>query len=213
MMGFGLRAWACVGVAVVAAAAPARAQSELAALCRTNPAYSLAVMRAVLAAQLQRDHDDALDAEPPDKLAAEAVEQGVKECVDGLSRDPKLAGVLAGLSGADQKVAWDAYNISCADHAGTKAECVTAEVGSVRALKRMASQDQPPGAQALVASCELIMTADPPMADWRQCVDQGLAVHAAKEAAERCKTTVNWHVTKSGLEAGRILASCLRGAH
>ncbi len=204
--------WAGVGMALAVTAGPAMAEDALSALCRTNPAYSPAVMRAVLAAQLQRDHDDALDAEPPDQLAAEAVAQGVKECAEALGRDPKLAGVLAGFGGADQKVAWDAYNISCADHVGTTAECVAAEVGSVRALKRMASQDQPPGAQALVQSCELIMTADPPMADWRQCVDQGLAVHASKDAAVRCKTSVNWHVTKSGLEAGHILAACLRGA-
>ena len=210
MMGNGFGA--AFGLAVVLAwAGPAAAEDALSALCRTNPAYSPAVMRAVLAAQLQRDHDDALDAEPPDQLAAEAVEQGVKECGDALSHDAKLAGVLAGFSGADQKVAWDAFNTSCADHVGTRAECVSAEVGSVRALKRMASQDQPPGAHALVQACELIMNADPPMADWRQCVDQALAVHASKDAAQRCETSVTWHVTKSGLEAGRILAGCLHG--
>ena len=57
-------------------------------LCRLNPAYSLSVMRAVVDAQLAKDHDPSLDASPPDDIAAQAVEQGVAECATALRADP-----------------------------------------------------------------------------------------------------------------------------
>ena len=190
-------------------ARPAFAENAVATLCRTNPAYSLPVIQAILAAELQHDHDPALDAEPPDQMAQEAVEQGVKDCATALGSDPATVGVIAGLTGADQRVAWDAYNTSCADRHGSKADCVKAEVGSVRALKRMAARDEPPGSKALVEACELVLKPDPAMADWRECVDEALAAHADSGAANRCKTTVSWHVTSSGADAGHILTACL----
>ncbi len=46
------------------------------ALCRSNPAYSIDVMRNVLQAQLEKDHDPALDSESREglrrRLAAES---------------------------------------------------------------------------------------------------------------------------------------------
>ena len=189
----------------------ARAQDDAAAsLCRTNPAYSAAVMRSVLLAQLQKDHDPALDAEPPDQMAAEASEQGVKDCATELRREPSIYKALAPLSGSDLPVGWDAYNTACSDHSQTKADCIKAEVGSVRALKRMMATDQPPGAKALVESCELVLQSDPAMADWRECVDTALAAHADPGRAAHCKTSVAWHVAKTGAEAGTILRTCLQ---
>jgi hypothetical protein len=189
----------------------ARAEDQAATLCRGNPAYALNVITSILAAQLQRDHDPALDAEPPDKMAAEAVEQGVKDCADTLRRDPETAQVLASLSGNDQQLAWDAFNTNCADHVASRAACVRAEVASVHALKRMTARDEPPGAKTLVEACELVLKPDPAIAEWRECVDLGLAAHADRGAAKRCKTSVPWHVTGSGAEAGHTLAACLAG--
>ncbi len=178
-------------------------------LCRSNPAYSIEVMRNVLQAQLQKDHDPALDAESPDQMADEAVEQGVKDCAADLQRNPAIYKALAPLTGNDLPVGWDAYNTACSDRNVSKAACIAAEVGSVRALKRMMVTDQPPGAKALVESCELVLTADPPMADWRECVDTALAAHADADRARQCKTAVAWHVAKTGVEAGKILRGCL----
>lgn len=199
--------------ALLLLAVPARAAPDDAAatLCRSNPAYSLGVMQSVLQAQLAKDHDPALDETPPDQLAVQAVEQGVGECADDLRRDPTLFQALAGFGEADRKIAWDAYNTACADRHGTKTACVQAEVGSVRALKRLAATDNPPGAKALVQACELVLTPDPPMTEWRQCVDLALAVKAPSDAAAKCKLSVAWHVAKTGAEAGRLVGDCLRG--
>jgi len=196
---------------LAAYSAPAAAADDAAAaICRSNPAYSLPVMRSVLDSQLSKDHDPALDAEPPDQMAAEAVEQGVADCAAELRRTPGIYQVMAGLSGSELAVGWDAYNTACDSHAASKADCIKAEVGSVQALKRMAATDKPAGAKALVETCELVLQTDPPMAEWRSCVDQALAVHASAEAAARCKTSVTWHIAKTGAEAAQPIVQCLR---
>ncbi len=182
----------------------------MAALCRSNPAFSVTVMRSVLDAQLSKDHDPALDADPPDQMAAEAVEQGVADCAKELKRDPSIYQAMAGLGGSELSIAWDAYNTACDTHAASKAACIKAEVGSVRALKRMAATDRPAGAKALVQTCELVLQTDPAMAEWRVCVDEALAAHATPEAAARCKTSVTWHVAKTGAEAAQTIRQCLR---
>ena len=189
--------------------AACRAQDAV-TLCSTNPAYSIDVMRNVLAAQLQRDHDPALDAEPPDQMAAEAAQQGIKDCAADLQHNPAIFQALSGLSGSELPVGWDAYNTACADHGGSKGECIKAEIGSVRALKHMVATDQPPGAKSLVEACELVLQTDPPMAEWRSCVDTALAAHADPARDLQCKTTVAWHVAKTGAEAGQLLRSCLQ---
>jgi hypothetical protein len=188
----------------------AAADDAVAALCRTNPAYSLPVMQSVLNSQLSKDHDPALDAEPPDQMAAEAVEQGVQDCATELRRTPAIFQVMSGLSGNDLSVGWDAYNTACDNHTGTKADCIKSEIGSVQALKRMVATDQPKGAKALVETCELVLQTDPAMAEWRTCVDQALAVHASPDTAARCKTAVTWHVAKTGAEAAQPIVQCLR---
>jgi len=185
------------------------ADDAAATLCRTNPANSLIVIQGIVNAQLQRDHDPALDTEPPDQMAAGAVELGVKQCADTLHKDPATNQALLSFTGTDLQVAWDAFNTSCADHVASRAACVRAEVASTQALRRMTSRDDPPGSKAMVEACELILKPDPAMADWRECVDQALATHAARPAANRCKTSVAWHVTSSGADAGRELAACL----
>jgi len=198
-----LAAIVCLG------AVPAWAQDAASALCSSNPAYSATVMRSVLEAQLEKDHDPALDAEPPEQMAAEASAQGIKDCATELQRDQPLDQVLAGLSGADLQVGWDAYNTACADHTGSKAACVKAEVGSVRALKRMMATNDPPGSKALVETCELVLKTDPAMTDWRECVDTALSVHATAAVAAKCKTAVPWHTAKSGAQAGALVSACL----
>ena len=192
------------GVAAAQSGDPALSQ-----LCATNPAYSPSVMRAALESQLEKDHDPALDATPPDQLADQAVAQGIGDCVTDLQKDSATRAVLAGLKGSDLSVGWDAYNTTCSDHTASKSACIQAELGSVGALKRMVATDQPPGAKALVETCELVVQPDPAMADWRQCVDQGLAVHASKDRAATCKVAVTWHAAKTGAEAGKIVSACL----
>jgi hypothetical protein len=189
---------------------PAWADDAATTLCRTNPAYSADVMRSVLTAQLEKDHDPSLDAETPDQLAAEAAEQGVKDCATELRGNEPLFEVLVPLRGADLAVGWDAYNTNCADHAATKPACVKAEVGAVHALKHMMATNTPPGAKILVETCELALKTDPAMADWRECVDMGLAVHAKPQTAEHCKVSVPWHSAKTGAEAGGALVACLK---
>jgi hypothetical protein len=180
-------------------------------LCGTNPAYALPVMRSILEEQLQKDHDPDLDSAPPEKLAQEAVEQGITECAVELHKDPTIYAALAPLSGAERMIGWDAYNTACTTHTGSKGACISAEIGAVRALKHMSAVNVPPGARALVQGCELVLKTDPPMAEWRQCVDLSLAVHAPPEKASACKLSVNWHVAKTGAEAGAIMARCLHG--
>ncbi len=195
-------------------ASPAFAQAPLdpvTALCATNPAYAPGVMSAVLSAQLSKDHDEALDAEPPAQMAAEASALGIKDCAADLSAHPDVVKALAGLAPADEQVAWDAYNTTCSDRGSSKADCIKGEAGSAQALRHMARTDQPAGAKALVQACELVLTSGFAMAEWRLCVDQGLAVHAAPAKAKQCKISVTWHVAKTGAEAGGILAACLRG--
>jgi hypothetical protein len=187
----------------------ARAQDAAATLCRGNPAFALNVIQGVLAAQLERDHDPALDAEPPGQMAAEAVEQGVKDCAETMHKDPATDQAVQSFTGPDREIAWDAFNTSCADHVASRADCIRAEVGAVRALKHMVAKDDPPGAKALVETCQLVLKPDPPMADWRECVDLALATHAGRGTAERCKTSVAWHTTTSGADAGHMLAACL----
>jgi hypothetical protein len=200
-----------MGALLLAGAPACRAQDDAeATLCQSNPAYSSSVMRSVLEAQLQKDHDSALDAESPDQMAAEASAQGIKDCASDLRRNPAIYQALAGLSGTELPVGWDAYNTACSDRSGSKADCIKAEVGSVRALKHMVATDQPPGAKALVETCELVLQTDPAMTDWRECVDVGLSAHAAPARATQCKTTVAWHTAKTGAQAGTMLKACLQ---
>jgi len=180
-------------------------------LCATNPAYSPKVMLSIVRAQLARDHDPALDADSPEVLADKAVAQGINECAADMRADPGSAAAIAGLSLADRSVAWDAYNVGCADHKASRGACIQAEVGAAAALKRMVARNSPAGARALALTCELVMTEDPQMVEWRSCVDAGLAVHAAPEVVEHCKVRVNYHVAKTGAEAGRIVSDCLKG--
>ncbi len=191
------------------ALAPARAD-QMEALCATNPAFSPKVMLAVVQSQLQRDHDPSLDADTPEKLADQASAQGIAECAATLRADPTVAAALAGLKDDEVQTGWDAFNTSCADHKASMGACITAELQSARALNRMVKKNEPPGAKALVQACALIMVSDPAMAEWRQCVDQGLAVHASDDDAKRCKVSATWHVAKTGTEAGTILTACLR---
>ncbi len=183
---------------------------DAASLCATNPAYSQAVMLSVVQSQLQHDHDAALDGDTPEHLAERAVEQGVAECAAALRADPRLAAALGGLGRADAAFGWDAFNTACADRAGSKGACITAEVGSARALRTLAGAGAPAGARTLVQACALVLRADPPMTDWRQCVDEGLAVHASDAAAARCKLALSWHSAGTGAEAGAAVARCLR---
>jgi hypothetical protein len=199
-----------LAVIVGLGAGQAWAQDAVSVLCSSNPAYSATVMRSVLEAQLEKDHDPALDAEAPEQMAAEASAQGIKDCAAELQRDQKLNQALAALTGADLQVGWDAYNTACADRTGSKAACVKAEVGSVRALKRMMATNDPPGAKALVETCELVLKTDPAMTDWRECVDTALSVHAPAAVAAKCKIAVPWHTAKSGAEAGTLVSACLR---
>ena len=182
---------------------------EVETLCAKNPAYAPRIMLAIVREQLARDHDPALDADTPEVLADKASAQGIAECAAEMRADPSIVPALSGLSEADQSVGWDAYNTACSDHHASKGQCITAEVGADQALKRMMKTNSPPGAKALVQACALVMQTDPAMAEWRQCVDQGLAVHASEDAARRCKLSANWHVAKTGSEAGRVLAACL----
>jgi hypothetical protein len=202
---FSLLSLACMAVV----APPAAAEDAAATLCRSNPAYGVDVMRGVLEAQLEKDHDPALDEQPPAQMAVEASEQGIKECGADLAAHPAIFQALVMLRGTDLEVGWDAYNTACADRAASKADCIKAEVGSVRALKKMMATNTPPGSKALVETCELVLQSEPAMADWRECVDLALAAHAAPERAVTCKTNVPWHVAKTGAQAGKILAACL----
>ena len=198
-------------LAALTLATTARAEGPEATLCRDNPAYSLTVMREVITEQLSRDHDPSLDNTPPDKLAAAAVEQGVADCVADMRRDVTLYNSIAGLSEQDRAPGWDAYNTACGDRHVSKGDCVRAEVASVQAIRRMVAHDTPKGARAIAETCDLVLQSNPPMADWRECVDLGLAAHASPEAAARCKLGVSWHTAKTGAEAGRIVGACLRG--
>jgi hypothetical protein len=195
----------CVLVSTGALADPAET------LCAQDPAFSRAVMLKIVQAELEVEHDPALDADTPENIAKLAQRQGISECAAEVRRDPSIAAAFAGLSGADEQVAWDAYNTACADHKASRGACISAEVQSDKALKRMVSTDRPEGAKALVQTCELVMQTDPAMAEWRECVDQGLAVHASEAAAKRCKLSATWHVAKTGAEAGAIVAACLKG--
>ena len=191
-------------------ATPALAD-EAANLCRSNPAYAQPVMLAVIREQLAHDHDAALDADTPEKLADQAVEQGVSECAADLRRDPTLTVALSGLTKEDSSVGWDAYNTACSDHKASKGACVQAEIASAKALKNLMAHGAAPGAKTLVQACQLVMAEDPAMVEWRTCVDEALAVHASISRAQQCKLSANWHVAKTGAEAGALLAACLRG--
>ena len=197
-------------LALLLLATPALAD-QASSLCRGNPAYSQPVMLAVIREQLQHDHDAALDADTPEKLAGQAVEQGVSECAAELRNDPTLTVALSGLTKEDSSVGWDAYNTACADHKTSKGACVQAEIGSAQALKHLMGPGAAPGAKTLVQACQLVMAEDPAMVEWRTCVDQALAVHASLARAQQCRLSANWHVAKTGAEAGAQIAACLRG--
>ncbi len=187
------------------------AADPYASLCASNPAYSPEVMRSVVDAQLSKDHDPSLDSAPPDQIATEAVGQGIADCAAEMRRDPGLYSVLAALPEDERASGWDAYNTACDSHVGSKGACVTAEVDSMRALKRMVATNSPPGARTLVQTCQLVLKGAPAMADWRECVDQGLKAHAAPDRAAACKLSLPWHLARTGAEAGQRLNACLRG--
>jgi hypothetical protein len=193
----------------LAAPAFAQAPDAITTLCATNPAYGQEVMQSVLQAQLQKDHDPALDSEPPEQMAAEAAQMGIKDCATELHAHPAIAQALSGLSPVDAQVGWDAYNTTCSDRAGSKGDCIKAEVGAAQALRHMARTNQPPGATALVQACQLVMKSDLAMVEWRLCVDQGLALHPTPAKAAQCKTSVNWHIARTGTEAGTEVTRCL----
>ena len=182
---------------------------NLETLCAANPAFSPKIMLAIVQSQLQHDHDPALDADTPDNMAQKASAQGISECAADMRADPSIAPSLSGLAGADVQVGWDAYNTACSDRRTGRGACITAEIGAARALKRMMATNSPPGAKALVQTCELVMQGDPAMAEWRQCVDQALAVHPTEAAARQCKVSASWHVAKTGAEAARVVTQCL----
>jgi hypothetical protein len=207
MGGSGMRQLILVGLLV---SGPALAESAE-SLCAQNPAFSPTIMLKIVQAQLEADHDPSLEADTPENVAKQASVQGIAECAAEMRADPSIMAALGSLSGADLQVGWDAFNTACADHKASRGACITAEVQSDKALKRMISTDSPAGAKALVQTCELVMQTDPPLAEWRECVDQGLAVHASGAAAKRCKLSATWHVAKTGAEAGGIVAACLKG--
>ena len=89
-------------------------------LCATNPAYTRQVMLEIVQAQIQRDHDPALDADTPEHLADQAVAQGIAECAADLRADPATAAALGNLDKEDRSVAWDAYNTTCTDHKASR---------------------------------------------------------------------------------------------
>ena len=175
----------------------------------TNPAYSQSIMLGIVQTQLQRDHDPALDTDTPEHLATRAVAQGIAECAAELRADPSIAAAFAGLDRRDTTVAWDAYNTACADHKTSRGACISAEVGAARAIKHLMSAGSAPVARTLVQACELVLVADPAMADWRQCVDLSLASHPSAERAAQCKLSANWHAARTGAEAGALLGACL----
>ncbi len=187
------------------------AADEATNICRGNPAYAQPVMLAVIREQLQHDHDPGLDADTPEKLAEQAVEQGVSECAADLRRDPALSVALSGLTKEDSSVGWDAYNTACSNRKTGKGACVQAEIGSAQALKHLMARGAAPGAKTLVQACQLVMAEDPAMVEWRTCVDEALAAHASEARAQQCKLSANWHVAKTGAEAGALIAACLRG--
>jgi hypothetical protein len=190
--------------------APALADSAE-VLCDSNPAFSTDVMLRVVLTQLQGEHDASLDADTPENIAKQARTQGIAECSAEVRRDPSIATALTGLSGADLEAGWDAFNTACASHTASRGACISAEISSNKALKQMVATDRPDGAKTLVQACELVMQPDPGLAEWRECVDQALAVHASSGAAKRCKLSATWHVAKTGAEAGALLSACLRG--
>jgi len=181
------------------------------ALCAQNPAFSQSIMLKIVQSQLEGEHDPSLDADTPENIAKQAQVQGIAECAAEIRGDPSILAAFGGLSGPDAQVAWDAFNTACADHKASRGACITSEVQADTALKRMISKDQPPGAKVLVQTCELVMQSDPALAEWRECVDQGLALHPTESAAKRCKLSATWHVAKTGAEAGAIVAACLKG--
>lgn len=189
----------------------AASADEAVTLCAGNPAFSRKVMVSIVQAQLGRDHDPALDADTPEVLVDKAVAQGINECAAEVRVDASLATALSGLTEADRTVAWDAYNTACSDHRASKGACIRSEIGAADALRRMVARNTPPGAKSVVQTCQLVMQDDPAMAEWRMCVDEALAVRPSVEAVERCKIAVNYHVAKTGAEAGRVVAGCLKG--
>ena len=180
-------------------------------LCATNPAFSPDIMLRVVQTQLEGEHDPSLEADTPENIARKASAQGIAECAEEVRRDPSISPALSSLTGPDVQVGWDAYNTTCAEHKTSRGACITAEVASDKALKRMVAKNEPPGAKTIVQTCNLVMQPDPALSEWRECVDQALAVHASEGAAKRCKLSATWHVAKTGAEAGAIIAGCLRG--
>lgn len=196
------------------APAPAHAQgagdaAQARALCAQNPAFGVDIMRSVIEEQRRSGQNPDLDQADPDRLARQAADRGIADCAADMAREPALFDTLAAQTGTDATIGWDAFNVACASHAGSMAACITAEISSARALKRMSAGNRPPGATALVETCALVLPQTPPMAEWRACVDIALSVRAPEAAALACKTNVPWHSASNGAAAGRIVAACL----
>jgi hypothetical protein len=180
-------------------------------LCATNPAFSPDVMLKVVLVQLQGEHDPALDADTPEHIANQAVTQGVGECADEVRSDPSITTALNGLAGPDLTAGWDAFNTACADHKESRGACISAEVGAGKALKDMTAHDRPAGAKTLVQTCELVMKATPGLAEWRECVDQGLAVpRRVPRDGARCRRHGMWR--KMGQRPGGLFRRACAGA-
>lgn len=195
------------GAAIAQAAEPLPRET----LCASNPAFSASIMLTIVQTELQKDHDPSLDAEAPEKLAQDAAAQGITDCASELEKDPATYQALLSLQGADRTIGWDAYNTACADRKSSKGDCIRNEVGAEHALRHMSTTDSPAGAKTLVQTCALVLQTDPVMTEWRECVDQALAVHAPEASAYRCKLSVGWHSAKTGAQAGRTVSQCLKG--
>jgi D-alanyl-D-alanine carboxypeptidase len=195
---------------VLLAAGPAWAETAD-SLCSSNPAFAPDVMLRVVQVELQGDHDPSLDADTPEHIASQASTQGIAECAAEVRTDPSIASALGAMKGADLQAGWDAYNTVCTDKRVSRGACISAEVNAGKALKQMTKDDEPAGAKTLVQTCTLVMKADRGNAEWKQCVDMGLAVRASGSAAKRCKMSATWHVAETGAQAGEIIANCLRG--
>ena len=201
---------ALLPVMILMLAGSAQAEDAATSLCRLNPAYAVGTMRAVIDEELKTAHDPSLDETPPDQLAQQASDQGVADCGKELAANKPLYDVLAALTPDRQVIGWDAFNVACANHSTSKADCVRAEVSSDAALRRMGSSNHPPGAKALIETCQLVLPPTVAMAEWRACVDTALLEHSPEEIVDGCKTGVPWHSAATGAEAGKLIVACLR---
>jgi hypothetical protein len=182
---------------------------ELRTFCAGDPAFRPDAVRAVIGQELAREHDPALDDQTPEQILEGTISTGITECVRTLHRDPSIYAAIDLPDPIDRSIAWDAYNSACGDRVAARGACIVAEVAAQHALKRMSTRNVPPGARALVQACELVLVPQPPLAEWRECVDMGLANRAPPARAEACKLKLPWHTAHSGKEAGQLVQACI----